>query len=186
MTATNPSDERAPRAAGSGTASGTERRTAAPHVLESLIDALASSPVDVLPGGWYALEVPGVGQPLVIGPGGLFVLLVRHHTTLAIGLPSPGDTRPWAHDHRNQLSTPQLTAELASQLVNWACGTDLVCSPVIVVTGDDAEVVTRPDGVDVIHEHMLTRWLARCPAELDEHIIGLVTEHLTATRLLPV
>ena len=147
---------------------------------DHLVDDLAAQTAfvtDVLPGGWRHLHVPGVDRPVVIGHGGVFVLDVRHAST-------PGDAappRPWSHDHRNQMSTPQITAELASQLLSWACGLDIRAIPVIVVVAaDDVDVTPRPDGVEVVHEHAFMRWLQHLPAELDDDTIGIVLEHVDA------
>ena len=147
------------------------------HPSDLLVDEVASQAsliTDVLPGGWRQIPVPGVERPVVLGPGGVFVLDVRHHSTMSIGLDRG---RPWGHDHRNQMSTPQISAELASQLLSWACGVELVVHPVIVLTGDDADVVPRPDGVEVIHQRLLMRWLGRLPTELDAETVALVVEH---------
>lgn len=156
---------------------------AADPSLDQLLDQLASEAAEVtelLPGGWREIEVPGVGRPVVMGPGGVFVLVVRHASTLAVGLPQGGVARPWSHDHRNQMSTPQITAELASQLLSWACGLPVVCSPVVVVVGEETEPVARPDGVDVVHESAFTRWLSHLPHELDDETIAIVLEHVDA------
>jgi hypothetical protein len=151
--------------------------------LRSVLDDLAlqaSFVTDVLPGGWRHLHVPGVERPVIIGHGGVFVLDVRHASTLGVGLPGDGlPPRPWTHEHRHQMSTPQLTAELASQLLSWACGIELRCTPVIVVVGDElGAVASRPDAVEVVHEHAFMRWLQHQPHELDEDTIGLVLEHV--------
>lgn len=151
--------------------------------VDSLVDDLAvqaSFVTDVLPGGWRHLHVPGVDRPVIIGHGGVFVLDVRHASTLGVGLPGDGlPPRPWNHEHRNQLSTPQITAELASQLLSWACGIEIRCTPVIVVVGDElGEVAPRPDSVEVVHEHAFMRWLQHQPHELDDDTIGLVLEHV--------
>ncbi len=142
-----------------------------------LVEEVASQATlvtDLLPGGWHHLYVPSVDRPVVLGPGGVFVLDVRRHATMPLGLQA---NRPWAHDHQNQMSTPCLTAELASQLLSWACGIEIPVTPVIVLAGDDAHIVPRPDGVDIVHEHMLDRWLSNLPAELDSETIALIVEH---------
>jgi hypothetical protein len=141
----------------------------------------ASLVTDLLPGGWHHLYVPSVDRPVVLGPGGVFVLDVRHHSTMPLGLQPD---RPWAHDHRNQMSTPCVTAELASQLLSWACGMEVTVNPVIVLTGDDAPVVARPDGVDIVHEHVLDRWLSHLPVELDSETVALIIEHAAPTPAL--
>ncbi len=154
------------------------------HVLDHLLDDLATeaaSVTELLPGGWREIEVPGVGRPVVLGPGGVLVLVERHASTLAVGLPHDGAAaRPWTHDHRNQMSTPQITAELASQLLTWACGIPVSCIPVVVVLGDETEPLARPDGVDVVHASAFTRWLSHLPRELDDETIGIVLEHVDA------
>jgi len=150
-----------------------------------LVDEVATQAsfiTDVLPGGWHQIPVPGVDRPVVLGPGGVFVLDVRHHSTMTIG---PDNGRPWGHDHRNQMSTPQISAELATQLLSWACGVEVIAHPVIVLTGDDAEIVARPDGVEVIHQHLLMRWLSHLPAELDVEAIALVIEHTSPAPSMP-
>ncbi|MFN8021669.1 MAG: hypothetical protein U0Q03_09110 [Acidimicrobiales bacterium] len=160
----------------------TDPTGAAGHLLDHLVDDLATeaaSVTELLPGGWREIEVPGVGRPVVMGPGGVFVLVVRHAATLAVGLPHDGaPDRPWTHDHRNQMSTPQITAELASQLLTWACGIPVACTPVVVVVGHETEPASRPDGVDVVHESAFTRWLSHLPHELDDETIGIVLEHV--------
>ncbi len=152
--------------------------------LSRLIEEVAGQSAlvtDLLPGGWHQLYVPGVDRPVVLGPGGVFVLDVRHHDTMALGLHAD---RPWAHDHRNQMSTAQTTAELASQLLSWACSVDVIVTPVVVLVGADAEIVPRADGVDVVHERMLDRWLRNLPAELDAEAMALIIEHVVPTPTL--
>lgn len=153
---------------------------------------------ELLPAGWYRIDVPGVGRPVVIGPGGVFVLELRHASTLGLGL--AGDAtppRPWDHDHRHQLSTPRVAAELASQLLTWACGVPVRCDAVVVVLADrdgegddprldrpdrpDGERLPgRPDGVEVVSAARLIRWLQRLPQELDADTIDIVLEHVDA------
>lgn len=154
-----------------------------PRPSDLVVDDLSTQAglvTDVLPGGWRHLHVPGVDRPVVIGSGGVFVLDVRHASTMPVGLPGDGvPPRPWSHDHRNQMSTPQITAELASQLLSWACGIELHATPVIVVVGDhEIDVTPRPDGVDVVHEHAFMRWLQHTPVELDADTIDIVLEHV--------
>jgi hypothetical protein len=152
--------------------------------LDQLVEAVAAQAslvTDVLPGGWTHLYVPGVDRPVVLGPGGVFVLDVRHHSTRSIGL---NTDRPWNNDHEHQLSTPRVTAELASQLLTWACDQPITVTPVIVLAGEDAEIVARPDGVDVVHQHMLMRWLSNLPTELDSEAIALIVEHVAPTPSL--
>jgi hypothetical protein len=154
--------------------------------LARLVEEVASQAAlvtDLLPGGWHHLYVPGVDRPVVLGPGGVFVLDVRHQATLPIGVQND---RPWANDHRNQMSTPRLTAELSSQLLSWACGIEINVTPVIVLAGADSadEIVPRPDGVDIVHQHMLDRWLSNLPAELDAETIALIVEHVAPTPTL--
>ena len=136
---------------------------------------------DLLPGGWQQLHVPGVDRPVVLGPGGVFVLDVRHHGTMPLGL-QPG--RAWTHDHRNQMSSARTTAELASQLLSWACSADVIVTPVVVLVGAEAEIAPRVDGVDVVHQHMLDRWLSNLPVELDAEAMALIIEHVVPTPTL--
>jgi hypothetical protein len=152
--------------------------------LSQLVEEVASQAsmiTDVLPGGWHHLYVPGVDRPVVLGPGGVFVLDVRHPSTMPLGL---GADRPWAHDHQYQLSAPRLTAELASQLLSWACDTEVTVTPVIVLAGAETEIVPRPDGVDIVHQHMLDRWLSNLPVELDAETVALIIEHVAPTPTL--
>lgn len=152
--------------------------------LSRLIEEVAShsAPVtDLLPGGWQQLHVPGVDRPVVLGPGGVFVLDVRHHATTTLGLQAG---RAWTHDHRNQMSSALTTAELASQLLSWACSVDVIVNPVVVLVGGGAEIAPRVDGVDVVHQHMLDRWLSNLPAELDAEAMALIIEHVVPTPTL--
>lgn len=148
-----------------------------------LVDDLATeaaSVTEVLPAGWRNLYVPGVERPVVMGRGGVFVLDVRHASTLALGIPDVQAPRPWSHDHLQQRSVPQLTAELASQLLSWACGIAIDVTPLVVVIGEATDVVARPDDVVVVHEHSLVRYLQHLPEELDDETIGVVLEHVDA------
>ncbi len=170
--------------------------TSAPRPSDLVARELAdrAAPVtELLPAGWRQLHVPGVGRPVVIGPGGVFVLELRHASTLSLGLSGDGaPPRPWSHDHRHQLSTPRVAAELASQLLTWACGMTVTCDAVVVVIDDrdqDLEregghrhdrAPARPDGVEVVSADRLVRWLQHLPRELGPDAIGLVLEHVDA------
>ncbi len=152
--------------------------------LSQLIDEVAGQSglaTDLLPGGWQQLHVPGVDRPVVLGPGGIFVLDVRHPSTKPLGLQAG---RAWTHDHRNQMSSARTTAELASQLLSWACSVDVIVTPVVVLVGAEAEIAPRVDGVDVVHQHMLDRWLSNLPSELDGEAMALIIEHVVPTPTL--
>ena len=133
--------------------------------LARLVEEVASQAAlvtDLLPGGWHHLYVPGVDRPVVLGPGGVFVLDVRHQATLPIGVQND---RPWANDHRNQMSTPRLTAELSSQLLSWACGIEINVTPVIVLAGVTSVVLSdrRNLGSGMLRQRLgLWAWWSPC------------------------
>lgn len=145
-------------------------------VHESLAPAV---PIGPLPDAWRRVIVPGVDRPVVAGPGGLVVVHLRRGSTHAVGMPVvDDDRRPWSHDHRHQISSPEFTARLASQLVSWACGIDVRCTPVIVSVGGPSAPNARVDGVEVIDASELIAWLEHRPQRLGPDEIGLVLEHL--------
>lgn len=123
---------------------------------------LAAQLPSLLPPGWHVVDVPGVERPVVVGPGGVLVLVARHHTSLPIGLDDPS---PWP-DRRHRMSTPQVTAELTSQLLAARSGLRLRVRPLVVVDSIDALVLDRPDRVHVVHRDQLAWWLDHQPLEL--------------------
>ena len=137
------------------------------HLLDHLIDAHA------LPAGWHELALPGVDDPVVIGPGGLVVLGTRQ---VAVTHPDLAAHRPVEHDRRGSRSTVQLIAGIVADLVAETTGVTVTCTPVIVITDDRCQIVARPDQVPVIHRRRVSRWLATRPLELDHATIVHIRE----------
>lgn len=131
------------------------------HPAGGIVD-LASELPSRLPRGWRMIDVPGVERPVVVGPAGVFVLVPRHPSSMPIGLDDPS---PWP-DRRGRMSTPQVTAELASQLLAARTGIQVRVRPVAVIDTVDTLVLDRPDRVHVVHRDHLHWWLSGLPDAL--------------------
>ncbi|MEZ5250219.1 MAG: hypothetical protein R2713_13715 [Ilumatobacteraceae bacterium] len=87
------------------------------------------------------MRVPAVAWPVVIGPGGVYVLFARDTAA------SFGRTDTWHGERRSASSDAQLTAALVSQLMQRATGWEITCQPVVVID-DTANLAARPDEGD--------------------------------------
>ena len=112
-----------------------------------------------------------VGWPIVVGPGGVFVIFARDTAA------SFGRNAAWHGERRDASSGAQLTAALVSQLVGRATGWEIACTPLIVID-DAAGLTTRPDLVTVLHRRRLTAWLEQRPVVFDDgaiaHVLGSI------------
>ncbi|MCB0998793.1 MAG: hypothetical protein KDB40_05795 [Acidimicrobiales bacterium] len=118
-----------------------------------LNDSAHASEAHHLPDGWHEVRVPAVAWPVVIGPGGVYVLFARDTAA------SFGRTDTWHGERRSASSGAQLTAALVSQLMQRATGWEITCQPVVVID-DTANLAARPDEVTVLHRRRLTPWLS--------------------------
>lgn len=117
-----------------------------------------------LPAGWREVQMPSVAWPIVIGPGGVYVIFARDTAA------SFGRNAAWHGERRDASSGAQLTAALVSQIVSRATGWDVACTPLVVID-DAAGVVARPDLVTVLHRRRLTAWLQDRPVVFDDGAI---------------
>lgn len=119
-----------------------------------------------LPTGWRERYVASIGRPLVIGPGGVYVLFARD--TVLAGDGAAHRAVPQARgdgDRRSASSGAQLTAEVVSQMLGHATGGDVACTPVVVID-DTAALAARPDLVPVLHRRRFAAWLDERPEVL--------------------
>jgi hypothetical protein len=123
-----------------------------------------------LPPGWHEVHLSAVAWPIVVGPGGVFVIFARD-TAAAFGRRAA-----WHGERRDSRSGAQLTAALVSQLVSATSGSDVECTPLVVID-DTADIATRPDLVTVLHHRRLTGWLEERPAVFDAAMV----DHLVRT-----
>ncbi len=123
-----------------------------------------------LPPGWHEVRLGAVAWPVVIGPGGVFVVFARD-TAAAFG-----PRAEWHGERRDSRSGAQLTAALVSHLLSATSGRDVECVPLVVID-DAADLATRPDLVPVLHHRRLTGWLRERPDVLDAGTV----EHLLRT-----
>jgi hypothetical protein len=154
-----------------------------PRPSDAVVDQLlVHAPLsDVLPPGWFQLEVVGVDRRIVVGPGGLYVIVTR----AASAVPTDNARHtPWnGVDRRRAPSAAQLTAELVSQLLSSLSDRDLSCQPIVLLDDSDNRLFARLDEVPVLHRRRLTLWLAERPTVFGPDTIELIRNCATTPRL---
>lgn len=136
-------------------------------IVHQLDSAAHASEAHRLPAGWLEVQLASVAWPIVVGPGGVYVIFARDTAA------SFGRTAAWHGERREASSGAQLTAALVSQLLSRATGWDITCTPLVVID-DAAGLTTRPDLVTVLHRRRLTGWLQERPVQFDEHAVAHV------------
>ena len=128
-----------------------------------------------LPRGWRLLPAAGIDH-LVVGPGGVFAVIARHHPRAKVSV--RGDTFKVNGRNRRHVSESRYQAARVTRLLSSAAGFDVDVHGVVAVTGAERGFAVKapPRDVTVVNRKTITPYLHSLPVVLAQPSIDRIAD----------
>ena len=124
-------------------------------------------------------------ERVVIGPGGVFLIVLEHQLAAKV----------WVTEHQltingrdsDRLRAVRFEARRESGRLSDACGFDVTVQAVLVLIGAaTVQTLSRPAEVHVRNQHDIRDWLCKQPTRLEPGTVAVVYQHLRPAEASPI